>query len=165
LSSRALVVLLALVLAGCGFRMRGYADVPFETLYVQDTRSGVGLELKRVLEAGTSARVVSDARHAQAVLELSSEYRAREILSLTAAGSVREYLLRYRVSYRVHDGRGGEFIPPSAINLVRDMTYQDTLALAKEAEEQLLFRDMQSEAVQMILRRMSAAQRPLPKAN
>ena len=164
MSSRALVVLLALVLAGCGFRMRGYADVPFETLYVQDTRSGVGLELKRVLEAGTSARVVSDARQAQAVLELSNEYRAREILSLTAAGSVREYLLRYRVTYRVHDGKGGDFIPPSAINLVRDMTYQDALALAKEHEEQLLFRDMQSEAVQMILRRMSAAQRPQPKA-
>ena len=108
MSSRAFVVLLALVLAGCGFRMRGYADVPFETLYVQDTRSGVGLELKRVLEAGTSARVVSDARQAQAVLELSNEYRAREILSLTAAGSVREYLLRYRVTYRVHDGKGGE---------------------------------------------------------
>lgn len=163
MSSRVLLLLVVIALAGCGFRLRGYADVPFETLYVSDTRSGLGLELKRVLEAGTSARVVSDTRQAQAVLEISGEGRSREILSLTAAGRVREFMLRYRLSYRVHDGRGGEYIPSSAINLQRDMTFQDELALAKEHEEQLLFRDMQSEAVQLILRRMSAAQRPPPK--
>jgi LPS-assembly lipoprotein len=43
------------------------------------------------------------------------------------------------------------------------MTFTDSQILAKEWEEQLLFRDMQAQAVQQILRRLSAAQPPKPK--
>ena len=163
MSSRVLALALALILAGCGFRLRGYADVPFETLFVADTRSGVGLELKRVLEAGTSARVVSDPKSAQALLAIANESRAREILSLTAQGTVREFVLKYQLSYRVHDGKGSDYVPLSTINLQRDMGYRDDKLLAKESEEQFLFRDMQSEAVHLILRRMSSAQPPKPR--
>jgi len=44
LSSRAAVLALALVLAGCGFRLRGTADVPFQTLYVPNATSGIALD-------------------------------------------------------------------------------------------------------------------------
>ena len=74
-----------------------------------------------------------------------------------------EFLLRYQLSFRVHDGKGGEYVPPNTVTLIREMTFQDTQILAKEAEEQLLFRDMQREAVQQILRRLSGAQKPKPK--
>jgi LPS-assembly lipoprotein len=163
LSSRILLVLLVLLLAGCGFRLRGSADVPFETLYVPNATSGIGLDLKRHLEAGTSARVVNDPKLAQAILEISNESRGREILTLSGVGRVSEFQLRYQLSFRVHDGKGGEYLASTTIALKRDMTFQDTQILAKEAEEQFLFRDMQAEAVQHILRRMSGAQSPKPK--
>ena len=38
----------------------------------------------------------------------------------------------------------------------RDMTYSDTQVLAKAEEEKLLYRDMQNDAAQQILRRMAA---------
>lgn len=152
-----------LLLAGCGFRLRGSAEVPFETLYVPEAHSGLGLDIKRNLEAGTNARVVNDPTKAQAVLQINNEGRGREILTLTGAGSVREFTLRYQISFRVHDGKGGEYVPPSVITLVREMTFQDTQILAKEAEEQLLFRDMQHEAVRQILRRLAGARKPEPK--
>ena len=163
MSSRALLLLLALLVAGCGFRLRGSVDVPFETLYVPDAMSGIGLDLKRHLEAGTSARVVNDPKQAQAILQISNESRGREILTLSGAGRVSEFQLRYQLSFRVHDGKGSEYLPSTTIALIREMTFQDTQILAKEAEEQLLFRDMQAEAVQQILRRMSGAQKPRPK--
>lgn len=143
--------------------MRGTADVPFETLYVPEAHSGIGLELKRNLESGTSARVVPEAKQAEAVLHILRESRGREILTLTAAGRVREFRLRYELAFRVHDGKGAEYVPESAITLTREMTFQDTQILAKEQEEQLLFRDMQREAVQLILRRLSSAQKPVPR--
>ena len=155
--------MLALLVAGCGFRLRGTVDVPFETLYVPDSKSGIGLDLKRHLETGTSARVVSDPKQAQAILQISNESRGREILTLSGAGRVSEFQLRYQLNFRVHDGKGGEYLPTTTIMLRREMTFQDTQILAKEAEEQLLFRDMQAEAVQQILRRMSGAQKPRPK--
>jgi len=43
--------------------------------------------------------------------------------------------------------------------LSRDVTFNDTEILAKEAEEQLLFRDMQADMVQQIIRRLAAAKR------
>jgi LPS-assembly lipoprotein len=160
LSSRLAVRVLARALAGCGFRLRGTADVPFETLYVPNPTSGIALDLKRNLEAGTRARVVTDPKSADALLQFTEEARQKEILSLTGTGRVREFTLRYRVGFRVHDGKGNDFVPPSTIVLSRDVTFNDAEILAKEAEEQLLFRDMQSDMVQQIIRRLAAAKRP-----
>lgn len=158
--NRALAILLTLAVAGCGFHLRGTADLPFETIYVPDATSGVALDLKRNLQVGTRARVVDDPRQAQAILQFTDETREKEILSLTGGGRVREFQLRYRVGFRVHDGKGGEFVPQSTILLTRDVSFSDTAVLAKEAEEQLLYRDMQSDMVQQIMRRLAAAKRP-----
>lgn len=149
-----------LVLAGCGFQLRGTADVPFETLYLPNSNTGIALDLKRNIQSGTRAKVVDDPKSAEAILEFTEEMRNKEILSLTGTGRVREFQLRYRIGFRVHDGKGGEYVPQSVIQLTRDVTFNDSEILAKEAEEQLLFRDMQSDMVQQIMRRLAAAQKP-----
>jgi LPS-assembly lipoprotein len=156
---------LVLSLAGCGFQMRGTADLPFEKLYMPPISTpGIALDLKRNIEAGTRTAVVDDLKTADAVLEFSQELRDRLILSLAATGRVREYQLRYLVSFRVHDGKGGEFVPTSSVTLTRDITYADSDVLSKQAEEQTLYRDMQYDMVQLIMRRLAAAQRPKPAA-
>jgi LPS-assembly lipoprotein len=154
---RILLAAACLVLAGCGFQLRGTADVPFETIYVPSSGGGIGLELRRNIQAGTKAKVVDDVKQAEAVLEFTQEAREKEILSLTGTGRVREFQLRYRVGFRVHDGKGREFLPVNTVVLVRDISFNDTDVLAKEAEEQLLYRDMQSDMVQQILRRLAVA--------
>jgi LPS-assembly lipoprotein len=63
----------------------------------------------------------------------------------------------------MHDGKGNDYIPPTQIALTRDITFNDTDVLAKEAEEQLLFRDMQNDMVQQIMRRLASARRPAPR--
>ena len=160
---RAAAIVSALALAACGFHLRGSATVPFQTVYIPNAKAGIALELKRNIEAGTNAKVVEDPKAADAILELTGESREKIILSLTGTGRVREFRLRYRVSYRVHDGKGGEYVPTSVVQLSRDVTYNDAEILAKEAEEQLLFRDMQSDMVQQVMRRLASAERPKPK--
>ena len=93
-----------------------------------------------------------------------SEAREKHILSLSAAGRAREFQLRYRVGFRVHDGKGGDFLPASQVQLTRDVTFNDSAVLAKETEEQLLYRDMQFDMVQLIMRRLAAAQPAKPAA-
>jgi LPS-assembly lipoprotein len=153
----------ALLVAACGFRLRGTAEVPFQSLYVPGATSGIALDLKRNIQAGTNARVVDDASAADAVLQFTQEAREKEILSLTGTGRVREFQLRYRVGFRVHDGKGGEYVPTNVIQLTRDVTFNDAEILAKEQEEQLLFRDMQIDMVQQIMRRLAAAKPPQPQ--
>ena len=150
-------------LAGCGFHLRGTADVPFQTLYLPNADSGIALDLRRYVQAGTRARVVDDPKQAEAILAFIEENREKNILSLTGAGRVSEFQLKYRVGFRVHDGKGGDYVPLTSIALTRDITFADTDVLAKEAEEQLLFRDMQSDMVQQIMRRLAAARKPVAR--
>jgi LPS-assembly lipoprotein len=151
-------------LGGCGFRMRGAAQVPFSTIFLPRTHIGLGLDLKRQVEAGTNARVVDDPKSADAVLQFTEEVRQKEVLSLTSAGRVREFQLRYRVGFRVHDARNRDFVPQNTIQLTRDVTFNDAQILAKEQEEQLLYRDMQADMVQQIIRRLAAAKPPGTRA-
>jgi LPS-assembly lipoprotein len=160
-----LLFVIVAALAGCGFQLRGTAALPFDTLYVPPANSpGVALDLKRNIQSGTRTVVVDDPKRAEAILEFAQETREKEILSLAATGRVREFQLRYRVGFRVHDGKGNEFVPLSTVQLTRDVTFNDSEVLAKESEEALLYRDMQVDMVQQIMRRLAAAQRPKPAA-
>src|SRR5262245_48056180 len=152
-----------LILAGCGFQLRGTATLPFDTLYMPPVSSqGVALDLKRNIQSGTKTVLVDDPKKADALLEFTQELRQKVILSLAGTGRVREYQLRYIVGFRVHDGKGGEFVPVSTVQLTRDVTFNDSDVLAKESEEALLYRDMQNDMVQQLMRRLAAAQKPKP---
>ncbi len=144
--------------AACGFQLRGQASLPFETLYVAiPGASLLGAELKRNIIAGTRTKLVNSPEQAQAVLDLTAEERSKTILSLNTSGRVREFQLRYRLSFRVHDAKGRDYLPQTEIRLTRDISFNEAQVLSKEAEELLLFRDMQSDMVQQILRRLAAA--------
>jgi LPS-assembly lipoprotein len=154
----ALAMLVAILVAGCGFQLRGSSNLPFQTIYVPGSSGGVALDLKRAIESSSNTRVVDTPKDAQAVFQLIGAQQEKEILSLTGAGRVREYRLRYRVTYRVHDAKGHDLIPSTTLRQVRDVTFNDSAVLAKETEDQLLYRDMQNDMVQQILRQLAAAQ-------
>ena len=157
-----LLAVLALALSACGFQLRGVSNMPFETLYIPGSNAGLALDLKRYIQGGTRTVVVNDPKNAQALLELSGESRQRVILSLSGAGRVRELQLVFRVNLRVHDGKGGEFLPLTPFSITRDLTYSDTDVLSKEVEEANIYREVQADLVQQILRRLSAAQPAKP---
>lgn len=159
IGAAALMLSLAL-LAGCGFKLRGAVDLPFTSLHVQVSQnSQFGHELKRALRAAKAPLATAPAS-AHATLVIMSEIREKQILSLGGQGRIREYQLRYRVGYQVTDGKTVTFTPPTEILLKRDVSFNDNEALAKEAEEALLYRDMQTDAVRQLLRRLQAAKLP-----
>ena len=156
-SGAALAGVVAVLLAACGFHMRGQAQLPFETLYIPGNNPLV-VELKRNVAAASKTRLVDSPGDAQAVFGFTQELREKIILSFSAAGRVSEYQLRYRVGFRVTDPKGAQvYLPSSEILVTRDMGYSDAQVLAKETEEALLFRDMQRDMVQQIMRRLVAA--------
>ncbi len=148
-----------LVLASCGFRLRGEATLPFESIYVQGaSTSPVTIQLKRAIASGTKARITDTPKDAQVVLHILSERQDKEILALSGGGRVREYYLRYHVMYRLTDSKlAAEYIAPTEIVLRRELTYSDAEALAKESEEMMLFRDMQTDAARQLLFRLQVA--------
>ena len=152
---------LALVsLSGCGFALRKAPDFAFTTLYSGLAESSpLGVELRRSLEATRKVKVISDARlinEAQVVLDVLLDQREKVVLSLNATGQVREFQLRLRFRFRLRTLAGKELIPASEIALQRDINFNESAVLAKEAEEALLYRDMQSDVVQQIMRPLAA---------
>lgn len=155
----AVLLALAAALSACGFHLRGsngQFSMPFRSIYLAfpDT-SPLGTELKRNLR-GVDTEVTAAPENAQARFEVLLEARGKSILSLNSQGRVREYLLTYRLVFRVRDANGAELLGPTELNLKRPITFNETEVLAKESEEALLYRDMQTDLVQQILRRLAA---------
>jgi len=151
-----------LAVTACGFHLRGQATLPFESLYVNASDdSSFATELKRTLLAGTNARLSDNPKDAEAIFQLVSEAREKQIRSLTGGGTVGEYELRMRVAFRLYDNKGQNWIAQTEITLKRYVSYSDTEVLAKESEEALLYKDMQSDAVQQVVQRLSAAKAPI----
>ncbi|MFZ9196299.1 MAG: LPS assembly lipoprotein LptE, partial [Burkholderiales bacterium] len=148
-------LLFTLLLASCGFQLRGAANLPFDTLYVQAPASSqFANQFRRMVTSGSTTRVINNAKNAEATFVLVSERREKTILSLSTTGRVSEYQLRYLLSYRVIDRNSIEIIPVTEIALKRDLSYSDAELLSKEAEDALLYRDMQNDALQQLLRRL-----------
>jgi len=146
----------AMTLSACGFQLRGQAAIPFQTVHVEAPGfSTFANDLERAIRSGSNTRIVASRDQADAVVQVIGESQEKHILSLSGAGKVREFELRYRVAYRLTDRAGIDLASPGEIVLRRDMTYDDTEVLAKESEELLLFRDMKTDAVRQMLRRLS----------
>jgi LPS-assembly lipoprotein len=145
------------LLAACGFKLRGSQTLPIEKIYLAlPVNSPMGAEMSRLLRSSTNAQVVTDRKDAQAVFELLSETREREVLAINAQGRVTEYQLRLRVRFRVTDTNAGELLGPTDLIARRDITFNESDLLAKESEESLLYRDMQSDLVRQMVNRLAA---------
>ena len=153
------IAVCTLALAACGFHLRGQTTLPFDTLYVP-INTTLAVELKRNIAASTQTKLVSTPEAAEARLQIQGETREKVILSLDSSGRVAEYQLRAGVAFRVVDSRGLEYLPLNRIQLTRDVSFNDAEVLAKESEETLLYRDMQTDMVQQMLRRLGAAHTP-----
>lgn len=161
---RYLCALLLVALTGCGFQLRGAYSLPYESLYIGGSEySVVTAGLKRAIRAAGSTRLADSAKDAQATFLRTAEAKEPIILSLSGAGRVREKRLRYRYGYRIVDAKGRDLVLPAVVELNRDLSYADSDVLAKTQEEDLLWRDMENDLVQQLMRRLAAA-KPQPPA-
>lgn len=152
----------ALLLAGCGFQLRRPPRLDFDTVQLVGfpARSPFTDELQRAIEASGSTRVVESAAQAEVVLEALADVRDKTVAAQTAAGQVREFTLRTRLRFRLRTPAGRLLIPDTELLLLRDMSYNETHALAKQQEEQALFRSMQTDIVEQVMRRLAAVPAP-----
>ncbi len=153
-----LSIVLALAISACGFHLRGQATLPYSTLYVSGP-SGTSLtrSLTRVLKS-SGVKVVERQEDAEVSLIILSDNREKSILSLSGAGRAQEYELRERVSFRIVTAKEPD-LPASEIVTQRVISFNDAQVLAKESEESLLYRDMENDTVQQLLRRLQAAKK------
>lgn len=150
---------LSLLLSACGFQLRGEAATGLKSLHVPG--GGVAQEIRRTL-ARSPTRVEPTAEAAEAYLRILSENRDKSVNTITGSGRVYEYRLTLVVRYQLTiRGREEPVILPTETLARRLITYSEAAPIAKEAEEQLLFKDMQLELADRILRQVAIAKRDM----
>ncbi len=159
----AVLIVAVASISACGFALRGAVALPFQRIHVAlPDSSNFGAELKRNLRANGKTEISALASDADVILDVLGETRDKQILSLNSQGRVREFNLIYQLKFRLRDKTGREVIAPTTINLKRNLSFKENEVLAKEAEEALLYRDMQSEIVQQIMRRLAVVKMDVP---
>lgn len=149
---------LVLALSGCGFHLRNSQSFAFETVAVTPERgAGVAGDLARYF--GDRLRPVAPAvgqESVQAIVDILEEVREQSVAAVSSSGQVREMQLRVRVKFRVRTPLGRELISPTTVSQQRELSFNETVVLAKDAEQAALYQEMQSDIVQQILRRVGA---------
>lgn len=146
-----------LPLAGCGFQLRKAPNFAFQTIFINLTEgSAVGNELRRNIAASGAVQVVTAPDKAQVILESTLDQREKVVIGLNSSGQVREFQLRLRFGFRLRTPQGKMLIQDAEILQQRDISFNEAAVLSKESEEALLYRDMQTDVVQQIMRRLAA---------
>ncbi|MFX1734924.1 LPS assembly lipoprotein LptE [Paraburkholderia sp. A1RI_3L] len=143
----------ALMLSACGFQLRGQQNYAFKRLAIVGAPAPVAARLTRMVEGGSDTVVVNSPANADAVLRVS-EARGMSTLTLSTLGVVEEYQLNYSLNYTLVGADGTMLINPSVIALNRAMTYSTQYSLAKGQEADILYADMQNDAVDQLTRRL-----------
>jgi LPS-assembly lipoprotein len=147
------------LLAGCGFQLRKAPDFAFSSIYIGSTpNSPLGKELKRSIASNGKVTVLEAAGidKADVIMDVLTEQREKVVVGLNASGQVREFQLRTRLKFKLRTPQGKELIPETELLQQRDISFNESVVLAKEAEENLLYRDMQTDIVQQLMRRLAA---------
>jgi LPS-assembly lipoprotein len=155
---RLLLAAAPLALTACGFELRKAPDFAFKSILIT-SGSAVANELRRSLTSVPEVRVLptgTPPMQADVVLDVPVETREKVVVGLNASGQVREFQLRIRLRFRVRTPQGKDLITETELLQQRDISFNESAVLAKEAEEGLLYRDMQSDLVQQLMRRLGA---------
>ena len=155
-----LVTAAALPLAACGFELRRAPELRFRTIQLANfkPRSPLANELRMNIDASTTTLVVESLAQAQVVLEALEDVREKVVVASNSVGQVTEFQLRERFAFRLRSVNGRELIPRTEIFQNRDLSYTESAALAKEQEENALFRTMQTDIVSQVMRRLASIQ-------
>jgi LPS-assembly lipoprotein len=146
-----------LALGACGFELRKAPDFAFSTILIGSApTSTLGNELKRSIASSGKVTVAAAPDKAQVLLDVLQEQREKVVVGLNASGQVREFQLRIRFKFKLRTTAGKELIPETELLQQRDISFNESAVLSKEAEENLLYRDMQTDIVQQLMRRLAA---------
>ncbi|MBT9594435.1 MAG: hypothetical protein IV094_00440 [Vitreoscilla sp.] len=152
----ALLALAAAAVAGCGFELRRPERLPFSRLALTgfQPRSPLAEALRQALPS--QVRVVAGPGEAEMVLVAIEERFDKTVAASTAGGQVREFRLRVTLRFRLDRPDGSPQLGETRLELTRDMSYSESAALAKQAEEAGLVREMRADLAQQLLHMLAA---------
>jgi LPS-assembly lipoprotein len=149
----AIFTMLAL-LSACGFHLRGLADIPFKSIYVEGNKNPISQDVIRALK-NNGVEISKEVDKAEVALEIMNDTTVKRILSLGGGvGVVREFELLHVMTFRMRNTKNELWDAPQTIENRRDFSYNDSEILAKTYEETMLYENMRQDAIREVIRRI-----------
>lgn len=152
-----LMLLMAVIISGCGFQLRGDIVLPalYERVQIVDKGySDVGKSLSKALE-NVGSKIVSSPEAATAVVTVLSRGTQRRALNV-GGKQVREYELQLDITFVVQNREGKQLSDAQTVSVVRNFQNDPNDVLGKDNEEQIIRKEMMQPAIIQMLRRMKA---------
>jgi LPS-assembly lipoprotein len=153
-----LLVCLAAVLAGCGYRLQGTSKLSpvMATTYIEtnDRYTDFNRALRESLEA-SGARVANNKDEATAVVRILKDESGQRVLTVSGRNTPEEYEVYYSIEYAV-EGRTEQLIPPQRVELTRDYSYDERAVLAKQKEQAILREALARDLAGLVVRRLAS---------
>jgi LPS-assembly lipoprotein len=151
----ALGIAVTLVLGGCGFQLRGQAELPENVRTVHVQGPAVFLDEIQVFVESGGAEIVSSAEEADASVEVGGEqFEQRTIAVDPSTGKEREFELVYTVSFKVTRPDGTVALGPEGVRIVRDFLFDSDEVLGRSRERDRLEVEMRRDAAEEVVRRI-----------
>ncbi len=150
------------MLAGCGFQLRGEVKLSgaLSPMFVTgvNTRETLYAEIQRNLNAG-GVLITEDPARARSWLKISGSDFRQNVLSVDARGKVVEYELAQTLAFSVLDRRRKPIVPQATLVARRSFVNPETTVLGKSSERDRLRDAMQRELVRKLMARLRARAR------
>ncbi|MFO1371163.1 MAG: LPS assembly lipoprotein LptE [Candidatus Competibacteraceae bacterium] len=157
------VGLAMLLLAGCGFQLRGQAQLPPElsVVYVNSQQAigappGFVSRRLQLLLASNGVTVTRNPTQATATITILSEDSGRRTVAADRFDIKREYFLAYSANYQVTLANGKPLIAEEGVTTNRMLLFDENQVLGFEAAQESLVDGMADELAWQIIRRLQA---------
>ena len=160
MAGRTLILMLTFSLlgAGCGFQLRGEANLPPEMamtqMVVDDEYSTLARRVRVLLERSGVEFTSSD--QASAVLEIPRNQVVTEVLTIADNARVREYRITHTVEFRLTDVEGRELIGWQTLRQSREISFDEQKILASSREQEYLREDLAETLAQLLVARLES---------
>lgn len=156
-----MIVLLTLLLSGCGFHLRGEGADHIALGSIHVTATDAHGEMQRALEQALREAGVKlvDAASAPYTVKLLSERRTRRSVATTSDVRVAEYGLKLEVHFELTDQAGKTVIAPTSLSTQRIYRFDNSSLVGNSEQEDLLNREMRRDIASQIIRRIDATLR------
>lgn len=152
------VTLATLLLAGCGFALRGTATLPaaLQPLYLEGVNDSTPIrrELQRVL-VDNRVSLADDLKSSSFSLAVGNEQSTERALSVNANARAGEYEIVMSANYQIRKGTAAAQ-SPQTVTVTKVYLADPENAIAKTEEANIIRNEMRREMAQLILRRLQA---------
>ncbi len=153
----ALVIALLTLLQGCGFHLRGAAELPpsISPIYIQ----GVGKHdpLRKGFRQSFSRagiQITAEQSKASTILNITKQKQDRRVLSVDSRGKVVEYEISQALEFELLDASGTRLMENQSVGSQRAYENPETEILGKNQEEKMLRRDLRRDLIWRVVNRM-----------